>query len=648
MLILAIMARATERSPLLQQSPESHAHKRRKYVLRVVGVLLLAAGLGWLFSHRGEAVVEAKIARFRHPSSSQQNYSTQELLTLLPPFVAHKSPLPPRMRNRSVFQGAIPTNAFWTNLLVGDDHGLNPGSGPVTLSPYTVRSLPKRLEVSYGDSRRVATNVSVTEYFNVDAAFTGYSRKSDGGMGEGNATFREVVAFDPLSVTVQYHFQEQSAFKQDVPTNQSFLTRLVRGDPYVTVEYAAVIPVLELNATLLSVNGDAVDEVSQWVASRFELKTQVYGAERGLVNQTWLLYFAQERTLQLQVANEKDYRGFNLRGEIVLPTSFRLVDSDFYTGAARLAVVPGDSEDAAKLLDVHADVYPVASSVQTLVDEDDITGVTTLCWETKTMNNSTGSALLLLLAHPHHVDSFASQQDDASFQVLSTFGHRTVKGSMMAVTGSCWRLQETLPTIGFGTNVSIIEPELVQAIIVSLHSDSNYTPKAQDPYYFGKEVARQARLTLIADTVHEMSARDELLDQLESLLEPWLMGANSNHFVYDAAWGGICSRNGLKGVFFMSDFGNGWYNDHVSAGVSLSCCSAWTHAFSLSLGVNSTSTMATSSTRSQCWSSTDRNSATRTAQRSCLWCAISPASTRKSTCRDGDWKDVATPDDFVS
>lgn len=568
------MARATERSPLLLQAPESHAHKRRKYVLRVVGVLLLAAALGWLFSRRGKAAVEAKIARFRHPSSSaQQNYSTQELLTLQPPFVAHKSPLPPRMRNRSVFPSAMPTNAFWTNLLVGDDHGLNPGSGPVTLNPYTVRSLPKRLEVSYGDSRRVATNLSVTEYFNVDAAFTGYSRKSsDGlGLGEGNATFREVVAFDPLSVTVQYHFTEQSAFKQDTPANQSFLTRLVRGDPYVTVEYAAVIPVLELNATLLSVNGDAVDEVTQWTASRFELTTQVYGAERGLVNQTWLLYFAQERTLQLQVANEKDYRGFNLRGEIVLPTSFRLVDADFYTGAARLAIVPGDSEAAAKLLDAHADVYPVASSVQTQADADDTTGVITLCWETKTLGNASSAAPLLLLAHPHHVDSFATQQDDAAFQVLAPLGHRTVKGNMTAVTGSCWRLQETLPTIGFGTNVSIIEPELVQAIIASLHNDSNYTPKAQDPYYFGKEVARQARLTLIADTVNETAARDELLDQLETLLTPWLMGENKNRFVYDAAWGGICSRNGLKGVFFMSDFGNGWYNDHVRTSFSLSC-----------------------------------------------------------------------------
>ncbi|RHY31233.1 hypothetical protein DYB32_005188 [Aphanomyces invadans] len=97
-------------------------------------------------------------------------------------------------------------------------------------------------------------------------------------------------------------------------------------------------------------------------------------------------------------------------------------------------------------------------------------------------------------------------------------------------------------------------------LLVALKNDSNYTPHALDPYFFGKEVARQARLVLIADELNQGTTK--LLDQLEDLLLPWFVGKNIDYFVYDTVWGGVCSVKGLRGVFWMTDFGNGWYNDH--------------------------------------------------------------------------------------
>lgn len=70
-------------------------------------------------------------------------------------------------------------------------------------------------------------------------------------------------------------------------------------------------------------------------------------------------------------------------------------------------------------------------------------------------------------------------------------------------------------------------------------------------------------MVLIADKLDEKGIRDEILDKLEEWLTPWMLGQNGDHFVYDRSWGGLCSLNGLKGVFWMTDFGNGWYNDHV-------------------------------------------------------------------------------------
>ncbi|KAJ8530521.1 hypothetical protein ON010_g14391 [Phytophthora cinnamomi] len=312
-------------------------------------------------------------------------------------------------------------------------------------------------------------------------------------------------------------------------------------------------------------------ELQTWTSNRFELQTEVYGAGEsaqgtGKAQQTWILYFDKVRTLQLQFANEKDYRPYNWRGELTTPTNIRLVDTDFYSGAARLAIVPqGAPQAAVDALDKAAAIYPVGSSITT--DVGSVNASYSFCWKTKRFLDlgepnlkSTSTAELLMLANPHHAATLKPDSD--VFQVLGQFGHRTLKSNMTAVLGSCWEMQETLPTASFQEENVQIQPQYLEAIKVALANDSNYTPEAEDPYYFGKEIGRQARLVLIADKLDEKEIRDEILDKLEEWLTPWMLGQNGDHFVYDRSWGGLCSLNGLKGVFWMTDFGNGWYNDH--------------------------------------------------------------------------------------
>lgn len=133
----------TESSPLLPSklqdplasnattSNSSSSERQQRFTRRALFVVLpLAAlalvGLGWLFAgaddDSSDDVISPKLR-----NTGGESYYDAELLTLLPPFVSRKHPIPPKVIDRAAFAGAIPTNAFWTNLLVGDDHGLNPG-----------------------------------------------------------------------------------------------------------------------------------------------------------------------------------------------------------------------------------------------------------------------------------------------------------------------------------------------------------------------------------------------------------------------------------------------------------------------------------------------------------------------------------------
>lgn len=494
--------------------------------------------------------------------------SDVEVLTMPSRFEKKVHPITPKLAQRSDFNRSLPTNEFWSNLMTADSHGLNAGAGEITLSPYTIRSLPRRLEISYGDSRRVATKDAVTEYFNVDASFSAYSHKVVGNntsdtvlLGDGNSTSRAVMSFDVLSVSLQYFFKEANQFMK-VP--------MVRGSPYVTVEYQNVLPVIELNATVLTINGDLVEQkdslaskhtLQTWSSKRFELETEVYGAGEsahgtGKCRQRWILYFETTRTLYLQFANEKDYNPYDWHGELTTPTNIRLVDTEYYTGPARLAIVPQQS--AVKALDKGAAIYPVSSSITTDVNES--IASFSFCWKTKLLSGAPPTTKLLMVANPHHVATFKENSD--VFQVIGRLGHRTLKSSMTAVLGSCWEMQEALPAVSFQERDVQIAPQYTEAIKIALANDSKYTPEADDPYYFGKEIARQARLALIADQLDEQKLRDAILNELVERVTPWMLGQNSDHFVYDSTWGGLCSLNGLKGVYWMTDFGNGWYNDH--------------------------------------------------------------------------------------
>merc|ERR1712117_316200 len=60
---------------------------------------------------------------------------------------------------------------------------------------------------------------------------------------------------------------------------------------------------------------------------------------------------------------------------------------------------------------------------------------------------------------------------------------------------------------------------------------------AGDPYFGGKQMAKLARLSLIAEEMGEDGLAQQFRDKLQPVLEGWLDGTNPDTLLYDAAWG---------------------------------------------------------------------------------------------------------------
>ena len=101
----------------------------------------------------------------------------------------------------------------------------------------------------------------------------------------------------------------------------------------------------------------------------------------------------------------------------------------------------------------------------------------------------------------------------------------------------------------------------MQTVNESLLEDLKIIPGSfGDPYQFGKEIARTARLALIAKEMNHIEALEIALASLRRALTAWLTGKNDDPVVYDTTYGGVVPSNGLKDKY--ADYGAGWYSDH--------------------------------------------------------------------------------------
>ena len=319
----------------------------------------------------------------------------------------------------------------------------------------------------------------------------------------GASTQHVISAADLFSVTLRY-----------TAGTGSMVTPLVGGMPYVSAIYSGLTPQLtQLN--LLTVNGSSVKSAS---GTRFLLALAD--------GSSWVLYASSPLTFS-----------WNSGG---------LTAQSLFNGTLRLAHLSSPAMAAA--LDAHAAAVPTGGQLQISVGCD--TALLRFSW------TQSGSGPLLMTAMPHHLPLLQTP-------VLAGPTFATLAGTLQTVEGAQWTLRLPLSTITW-TAPRAIAPAHLAAVTSALAADSGYAPDpgtaSGDPYFGGKQLARLARLALIADELGDTATAATLRARLAPLSAAWLDGTNGNPLLYDSTWGGVVTTNGLGSS--SADFGQGHYNDH--------------------------------------------------------------------------------------
>ena len=230
-------------------------------------------------------------------------------------------------------------------------------------------------------------------------------------------------------------------------------------------------------------------------------------------------------------------------------------------------------------LSKYSAVYPVGGDVQLKPAEPGETATIQFTFKTShtgskgftTTNSSNSDDNLLMLAFPHHMDAIRNAS------TASLLGIRSTKGPMTGIVDTKWVMPESVNSLGFfGPNK--IDPEYRSLLVNFLRKEANSnitTIEERDPYFFGKGIAKIARLILIAEELDEYKIRSNLTRHLQNIMEPWVNAQNDDPLCHETLWGGIVSKNGTTDV--SVDFGNAYYNDHhfhygyfINAGAVLS------------------------------------------------------------------------------
>lgn len=245
-------------------------------------------------------------------------------------------------------------------------------------------------------------------------------------------------------------------------------------------------------------------------------------------NQTWLLYASSP---------------------IYLSHDTKTITSLLFSGVIRIAALPVGKFES--ILDRFSSCYAVSGQA-----------VLTKPFSLEYKWEKRGWGDLLMLAHPLHLRLLSDS--DCSVSVLEDFKYDSIDGELVGVVGDSWALKSDPVSVTWHS-IKGVEEESYSAIIQALVNDVGAldarSVSTSSSYFFGKLVARAARLALIAEEVSYSDVILAIKKFLKETIEPWLEGTfGPNGFLYDAKWGGIVTKQGSSDS--GADFGFGVYNDH--------------------------------------------------------------------------------------
>ena len=397
-----------------------------------------------------------------------------------------------------------PTGAFWTNLVIENEVGQT--NSPAGVLPYAISCTEMGVQVSYGATRRIVTQLQITDPFDVDLQIGSIETIKDW----------VVNHYDNLSVSM--HFTTR--------TGGNFTNYIVKSSPYVTVKFDDATPVIGSDVMKIIYVKKIVDERD---GTYYRITLGNY--------QNWFLYCSEPITFTL------------IGNSLIAPNSI--------TGVVRVGFLPAQNlMESFDILAEYAGCYPIGGDVSVVYDND-MTATVSFLYHTR------GNGELLMLALPHHLDIMLSPELEKLRQLKNTYTPvYSIKGKMIPIVGKLWNLRYEMKSASWNY---FVEEDLTIAqlndIAGALQADVDTAlPDATDPYNFGKQIGRLARLAFIADYLGILDSTTRAVTSLKTALTPWLTSNNPDALLYDDTYGGIVSRNGLENS--GADYGNGYYNDH--------------------------------------------------------------------------------------
>jgi len=508
------------------------------------------------------------------------------------PFKAVEHPLKPTEIWGNV-RRPYPTGAWWTNLVVGGPSSQGDGLGAAMQTPYAVRVTPEvGVALSYGALS--ATNESLTISASTDLGVS---------LAEGVAR-RYVMTHDDLTMTMRL---EGEAGKMDA--------LFARGSPYTTFLCEGAKLTLrsdfEVAAVRLVSPGAANTSLSRrnmpsacaaypsCVSAGMKGECCPMDEEHGRVTHPCcsgeLGTQGPGEIFSVELTNGQHWRVYTSTPLTLRWTKDGVDATEPLTGILRVALVPDDSGLSAAplrrdnatvpdavMLDAHAESYPTSGEVRVSADRsrDTTVGEIEFSWRvaylgsTLSLDSETKTPALLMLALPHHVDSIVADSSVGFLPPGSLDFRGGLKGPSRAVLGARWRLRLDLTPVSWTPPRILTDLDVRAELAAQLRADvtrQNGEPDSMaawmafdtwfcNAYWNGKEAARLATLALVAEELRQDDSLRSAKAQLRAILEVWLEGTNIDPLVYDATYGGLCTKNGLDD--HDADFGNGYYNDH--------------------------------------------------------------------------------------
>ncbi|XP_025693136.1 glucan endo-1,3-beta-D-glucosidase-like [Arachis hypogaea] len=375
---------------------------------------------------------------------------------------------------------------------------LNGGDIEEYIHPYLIEPSDSSVSICY-PSLSVSSH-SMHQVFTRDLTIS---------SSKGSHSSHVISSFSDLSVTLEFP-----------SSNLTFY--LVRGSPYVTVSLS--------QHESLSIT--SIHKISSFSSNASPIKytLQLHNGQK------WLIYTSSPTIFSFSLD---------------MKLTFSNISSEEAPVMLRIAVMPDSSSKSEVVLDRYSFCYPISG---------DALFSKPYCveykWEKK------GLGILLMLAHPLHLQLLS--KDEGNVTVLEHFKYRSIDGDLIGVVGDSWLLEaEHVPVTWHsarGVNQDSYH-EIKQAFCRDVGALCSSKMDTTTSFYYGKSIARAARLAMIAEEVGFLDLISLVKKFLKETIQPWLDGTfKGNGFLYEKQWGGLITKLGSDDIEENVEFS--FYNYH--------------------------------------------------------------------------------------